>query len=132
MNTLRDFFLPLARATAFLITFIVLVLIWFLFFFSVIFPSPAVGQGELHIPEQGTYTTATICGERTAFLGKLSDRFDEVPSAVGLTTTGEVLELLTSPTGSWSMLLTFPDGRTCLLASGEAWETFSSITKGFL
>jgi hypothetical protein len=33
-----------------------------------------------------------------------------------------VLELFASKTGSWTMVITNADGRSCLLAAGENWD----------
>ncbi len=64
-----------------------------------------------------------ICGERTKLMLHLEQKFSDQPIAMGLTTKGAVLEVLTSPSGSWTFLVTEPSGRTCMVASGESWET---------
>jgi hypothetical protein len=33
-----------------------------------------------------------------------------------------VIEIFTSASGSWTIVVTRPDGQTCLVASGQAWE----------
>ncbi len=68
------------------------------------------------------------CTERKAAIRYLEGNFSEAPVAMGLTNTGAVLEVLTSDAGrSWTMLVTMPDGNTCLVAAGEAWKTIPSI-----
>ena len=66
------------------------------------------------------------CGERARLLATLEEKYNERPIARGLTNTGGVLEVLTSSSGTWTFLITYPDGRTCLVASGEGWETFEA------
>ena len=43
---------------------------------------------------------------------------------------GSVLELLTSRGGSWTILVTAPDGTTCLMATGENWENIPKLALG--
>ncbi len=64
-----------------------------------------------------------VCGERAQLMLHLEQQFSEQPIAMGLTAKGAVLEVLTSPSGSWTFLVTEPSGRTCMVASGENWES---------
>ena len=48
---------------------------------------------------------------------------------IGLDFSGNVLELFASPQGSWSILVTFPDGRTCMVTHGEDWQRLT-VPKG--
>ena len=63
-----------------------------------------------------------LCHDRAVILEKLKVAYAEMPRAVGLTTDGAVLEILASPTGSWTILITYPSLTTCVLAAGEGWE----------
>ncbi len=65
----------------------------------------------------------TICGERAKFIDMLGLKYAEKAVAMGLTSAGAVVEVLTSPTGTWSILLTYPTGLTCMVAAGTRWET---------
>ena len=65
----------------------------------------------------------TFCGKRAMILKHLAARTAEVPIAMGLTSTGHVLELLNSPTGVWTIIVTRPNGMTCVVSAGEAWAT---------
>jgi hypothetical protein len=62
------------------------------------------------------------CGDRSDLLAQLKEKFDEKPTGVGLTGNGTVVELTKSSSGSWTLLLSFADGRSCLMAAGENWE----------
>ena len=64
----------------------------------------------------------SVCSERQTFLSKLGEQFSESPRALGLASNGNVLEVLSSQKGSWSIIVTAPNGTTCLLASGKYWE----------
>ncbi len=64
----------------------------------------------------------TLCGERQSFISHLGKNHHEAPTAIGLTSSGKVIEVLTSETGTWTIIVTAPDGRSCLIAAGEDWE----------
>lgn len=64
-----------------------------------------------------------VCGERTAILDQLRREFNETPSGKGMATNGAMVEFLSSDAGTWTMLVTFPSGATCLLAAGDNWRS---------
>ncbi len=64
-----------------------------------------------------------VCGERTAILDQLKREFNETPAGTGLASNGAVVEFLSSEHGTWTMLVTFPSGATCLLAAGDNWHS---------
>ena len=43
-------------------------------------------------------------------------------SGSGLRDTETVLEVWTSPSGDWTIVQSYADGTTCILAMGVAWE----------
>ena len=69
---------------------------------------------------------AAQCAPRDQVVAGLATGFDEVRRAAGLTGNAEgqaqVLEVFTSTAGTWTITVTMPDGMTCLVASGQAWE----------
>ncbi len=73
-------------------------------------------------------TTCTI--ERVKVLKHLSGKYQESPVAMGLTSDGAMLEVLASKSGSWTLLITGPDGVSCMVTSGEAWDTLRLPVKG--
>ena len=71
------------------------------------------------------------CADRGQALNHLAVKYAEAPVAMGLASNGSVLEILTSRSGeSWSILVTMPNGMTCLIASGENWEKVAPQTAG--
>ncbi len=66
------------------------------------------------------------CGERAKFMNKLEEAFAERPIAMGLTEKGAVLEVFASQHGSWTFLITLPSGLTCVVATGQSWETLAT------
>ena len=63
------------------------------------------------------------CSPRTDVLSQLAQKFKEAPVAVGLANNGGLLEVLTNGTGStWTIIITMPNGVSCLVAAGEDWQ----------
>ncbi len=66
----------------------------------------------------------TVCAPRSAVAERLAGDDAEAPVAAGLASSGAVIEVFTNGDGSsWTIVLTRPDGTSCLLATGEAWLT---------
>ena len=62
------------------------------------------------------------CLDRQDTISKLQNQYGEKLSARGLASNGKaMIELLTSRDGSWTMLITTTDGRTCIIGSGHDW-----------
>ncbi len=72
----------------------------------------------------------TVCGDRNEFLTHLSKGYGEHPAAMGLASNGSVLEVLRSAKGSWTIIITRPDGTSCVVAAGESWEEFPQLKRG--
>ena len=70
---------------------------------------------------------AKVCGDRDKILARLEQGHDEHPQAVGLSADGGVIEILVSPEGGWTILVTYPKRPTCVVAVGEAWQTLQLI-----
>jgi hypothetical protein len=69
-----------------------------------------------------------VCGDRTILIAELDRQFDERPIAIGITSGGALIEVLTSPKGTWTFLVTFPNGSTCIVATGDSWEMLAPRT----
>ena len=64
------------------------------------------------------------CGPREAVVTRLAKAYGEVQKSRGLGTNNTVVEVFASDkTGSWAITITMPSGLTCLVASGQAFET---------
>ena len=62
------------------------------------------------------------CGPLQEVVKSLGDRYKEAPVGMGITQPGQVLEVFASQSGSWTMVITNADGRSCLIAAGENWD----------
>ena len=70
------------------------------------------------------------CAPRSAILTHLERSYSEVPVSQALTDGGGVLERLAAPAGGWTLIVTTPEGMSCLVASGTAWQTLPPVTRG--
>jgi len=71
-----------------------------------------------------------FCAERRAIAEKLDEGYGEKPVAVGLAEGGLVIEVFASGTGTFTILLTRPDGVSCVAAAGEGWESLPAHGPG--
>ena len=68
--------------------------------------------------------SAPQCDSREAVIALLTDRYNETRRAIGIAGEAAVMELFAAETtGTWSITMTLPDGRMCLMASGSNYET---------
>jgi hypothetical protein len=68
-----------------------------------------------------------LCGDRDEIIKHLNQGYEEAPTGMGIAANGGVLELLTSDGGSWSILITMPNGGSCIVATGDAWEDIKRL-----
>ncbi len=82
-------------------------------------PGPASAQGA-----------PAICRARDGLLTQLESKYGEVPVAIGVA-DGALIELLTAKDGiTWTIILTSPQGLSCLIASGEGWRPLAPVPSG--
>ena len=81
-----------------------------------------MGLGILVLGAETLTAQTQNCAPRDVVLEKLAEDFAETRRAIGLGAENVVVEIFAAETGSWSIIVTFPNGATCLVASGEAFE----------
>ena len=70
-----------------------------------------------------TLDPARQCDQRAKVIGHLAQKYKEAPVAIGVTNTGGMVEVLaTRDGGTWTIILSSPNGTSCLLAAGEGWR----------
>lgn len=74
--------------------------------------------------------TQPQCGPRADVVGVLSKQYGETAFGMGINNAGSLVEVFTSPSGSWSLLITDPKTMaTCLVTDGQGWAG-GSVVKG--
>lgn len=75
-----------------------------------------------------TAMAQTQCKERDDIIGLLGKKYQETVSALGVSNTGGLVEVLHDPKdGSWTIIITTPRGMSCLVAAGRGWRTIEQI-----
>ncbi|MEM7720345.1 MAG: hypothetical protein AAF222_14195 [Pseudomonadota bacterium] len=64
------------------------------------------------------------CGNRDLVVERLTTKYGESRQSIGMAPKGRVVEVYAShETGTWTITVTMPNGMTCLVASGQSFET---------
>jgi hypothetical protein len=85
----------------------------------------SLGIGALILATDHAFAQSTgqNCGPREHVLAALADRYGESRQSIGLGANNQVVEVFASlETGTWTITVTLPNGMTCLVASGQAYE----------
>lgn len=81
--------------------------------------SPILAQSP---PPATTVTPG--CHSHRDLAAMLDQKFAEQPAALGLQADGQLIEVFVARDGtSWTIVLTRPDGWSCIVAVGENWES---------
>ena len=69
------------------------------------------------------------CSDRASIIEQLENRYGETRQSMGLQQGRGLVEVWASEeTGTWSIVVTSPQGVTCLMAAGEAFQE-DTVTK---
>jgi len=85
----------------------------------------AIAYASASAFSQTVTQTRMNCAERAAIVAKLVG-YHEEPEAIGLNNDGTLLEVFVSPQGTWTVLVSSPQGQSCIAAIGEAWQLKST------
>jgi len=91
---------------------------------------PALAE-DAGTPVPGATSQPMLCNKRSEVMKNLSSNYKEAPVALGMASDGGVLEVMTSKDGNtWTVLLTKPNGTSCLVAMGNSWENVKFMAAG--
>lgn len=90
----------------------------------------AAAAAFLFIAAAGAAAAGAPCQDRDKVLAKLAKDYAETPVAIGMASNGGVLEVLAAraKTGTFTIILTMPNGMSCMLASGSHFEMLKVST----
>ncbi len=82
-----------------------------------------MGLGILTLAAQQLQAQPTNCAKRQTVLQRLAEVYGEMRVGVGLVREKAMMEVYASTeTGTRSIVMTLPNGTTCLVASGQSFE----------
>lgn len=74
------------------------------------------------------YGASLACSSRDDVLAQLLTKFKEVPTNDGVANNGGLLEVLRTADGAtWTIIVTMPNGVSCLVAAGEDWRDYKDV-----
>ena len=63
------------------------------------------------------------CAPRSIVVEELKTGYGEGPAGFGIQTSGQLIEIWAAPeTGTWTVLMSLPNGSACVIASGTDWQ----------
>ncbi len=87
-----------------------------------------LAAAALTLPAAAMAAAPMACSPRDDVLNQLSTKFKEAPVAIGLANNGGLIEVLTAGKGEpWTIIITMPNGVSCLVAAGEDWQDHERI-----
>ncbi len=89
------------------------------------FLKATMGLGLMVLAAEKVSAQQGNCAPREMVVQRLAEGYGETRQSIGLGANNAVVEVFASDTGSWTITVTFPNGSTCLVASGQAFETLA-------
>lgn len=86
-----------------------------------------MGLGLVVLAAQHVNAQQGNCAPREMVVQRLAESYGETRRSIGLGANNAVVEVFASASGSWTITVTFPNGSTCLVASGQAYETLAEV-----
>ena len=70
----------------------------------------------------GKAEAAPQCGNHDKIVEVLGDKFKETRRVMGVVNSKAVMEIFMSPQGSWTIMITDTNGKSCITVAGEEWQ----------
>ena len=78
------------------------------------------------MPKQAS-AQLTSCMKREIVVKFLKEKYNEGPVSYGLASDGLALEIFASPSGSWTVIFSYPIGLSCVAKTGGNWTVLPVI-----
>lgn len=83
---------------------------------------------SIALATQSQAATTVRCGNRADVIKMLSNKFSEEPRAIGIDGNSTLVEIFASKAGTWTILVTRPNGPSCVVGAGDSWEEMLPVT----
>ncbi|PLS23592.1 hypothetical protein [Neptunicoccus cionae] len=78
------------------------------------------------LAHSAAHSQPASCAQRPQVVERLETKYGETRRSVGLASNSGIVEVFASErSGSWTIIITLPNGMTCLVAAGESYEAIS-------
>lgn len=67
------------------------------------------------------------CGNRAAIIKTLAVKYKEAAKFIAIASETNLVEIFISPKGTWTIIVTAPAGKTCIVAAGDSWEELPPV-----
>jgi hypothetical protein len=90
----------------------------------------SLGLGGVILAVQASHAqSAPPCAPRAMVIEALSSRYGESRQSIGISADNMLVEVYASAdSGSWSLVITRPDGVSCLAVTGNGYEILAEAT----
>jgi len=87
------------------------------------FGASAVALGML-LAAKAAVAEEPRCTTYDEITRQLEQRYAEVPVSLGLSSAGKLVQVFSTEDGAtWTLVLTQPDGTSCVVGAGRYWQT---------
>ena len=76
------------------------------------------------------YADAAECAPRADVIAGLARNYGETVIGMGISARGLMIELLASPSGTWTIIGTSPEGSSCIFDAGAAFQAIATPPEG--
>lgn len=89
----------------------------------------SLGFGAMILATGHAFGQQRNCADRARVIERLASSYGETRQSIGLGANNAVIEVFASAeSGTWTITVTTPQGQTCLVASGQAFENVADST----
>ncbi|MEF0939468.1 hypothetical protein [Rhizobium sp. BR 362] len=85
-----------------------------------------VATAILH-PNSAASQAMLACAQRADIVAFLDARYSEKLSAIGQLDRKTIIEIFAAESGSWTMMVTNVSGRSCVILTGQKWESIPAL-----
>ena len=89
-----------------------------------VFHALTLGFAGVVVAANAGFAQGAQCAPRDNVVTHLAEKYGETRRGIGLAGQGTVMEVYAADaTGTWTILMTMPNGTACMIASGQGYET---------
>jgi hypothetical protein len=83
----------------------------------------SLGFGAMILATQHAFAQSQNCAPHDVVVARLAEKYGETRQSIGIAQNNSVMEVFASlETRTWTITVTTPNGPTCMVAAGEAFE----------